>query len=195
MWGTSTPGACRSDPRSPVDRSGVPWTGCPARMRLFDERPRPCAGAFGQEARGLNAWCVHGGWQRFADGAWGIRGRGTFRACLAACHLPPRSTPPMTGIHTMPGAARLLTVAAALLLSGAALAGQPLFVGEARPGADGARTAQRLAAKPDSAGVRVVQANPRVVAADTGEIELELGGRRLNLVLEGARATSGGSLV
>jgi PKD repeat protein len=91
--------------------------------------------------------------------------------------------------------ARLLAAAGTLLLSTSAFAGKPLFLGQATPAADGARTTQRLAAKPDAAAVRVVKANPAVVAASNGEIEVELGGRRLNLVLEDAHSTKGGSLV
>ncbi|QSX79809.1 proprotein convertase P-domain-containing protein [Lysobacter solisilvae] len=92
-------------------------------------------------------------------------------------------------------APRLLAAAGALVLSTSALAGQPLFVGQANPAAEGARTAARLTAKADTAGLRVVKANPDVVSARTGEIELDLGGRRVNLMLEKTSATPTGSLV
>ena len=90
---------------------------------------------------------------------------------------------------------RVLTAASTLLLSGAALAGQPLFTGPANVRPDAAATAGRLAARPASASVRALQANPSVVGAQTSEIELDLGLQRVNAVLESASVQPGGSVV
>ena len=91
--------------------------------------------------------------------------------------------------------ARCFLLSAGVLVSASAFAGQPLFLGEAQPDAAGQGTANRLAAKRDTAALRVVRANPAVVSAGTSEIEVDLGGRRVNLVLENARNEAGGSLV
>lgn len=89
------------------------------------------------------------------------------------------------------------TVAASLVaMSGAALAGQPLFTGQAAPGAGRATAAaQALAAKPDTFGMRVMRANPAVVSAGTREIALDLGHVQVNAVLDEATSTGDGGLV
>ncbi|GAB2511144.1 M12 family metallo-peptidase [Lysobacter humi (ex Lee et al. 2017)] len=86
------------------------------------------------------------------------------------------------------------TVATALLAtSGVALAGQPLFTGTASPRASAAVSA--LAAKPDTANMRVMRANAAVVSANTREILLDLGHRQVNAVLDSAQSTGDGGLV
>ena len=89
----------------------------------------------------------------------------------------------------------VLVTAGALLLSGAAMAGQPLFTGPANVQPDAAATAGRLAARPASTSLRALQANPSVVSAQTAEIELDLGLQRVNAVLEQAKAQPDGSVV
>lgn len=89
-------------------------------------------------------------------------------------------------------------VAAGLLAAcGSALAGQPLIVGElATPADAGANAAlRRIAARPEAFNVRAVRANPAVVSASTREIQLDLGHRRVNAVLQDARAVADGGLV
>lgn len=87
-------------------------------------------------------------------------------------------------------------VATALLgLSGAALAGQPLFVGTASPAAPANGALKTLAAKPDTFGMRVVRADAKVVSASTREILLDLGHVRVNAVLDSAQSTGDGGLV
>jgi hypothetical protein len=91
---------------------------------------------------------------------------------------------------------RFFILAAALALSGPALAGKPLFRGESVPASRAASKAVAdLAGKPDTFAVKVVKADPGVVAAATREIELELGTRRVNLVQKNAHGTASGSLV
>ncbi|GHE44241.1 peptidyl-Asp metalloendopeptidase [Vulcaniibacterium thermophilum] len=81
----------------------------------------------------------------------------------------------------------------ALTLSGAAFAGQPLFVGQVSGSAQAkASAASALAARPTTAQMRLMRANPAVVSAGTREIELDLGGRRVNAVLREAKAIDGG---
>src|SRR5687768_5792260 len=92
-------------------------------------------------------------------------------------------------------ATRLLLAIGALAISASAFAAQPLFLGETQPDAAARRTTDRLAAQRDSASVRVVRANPSVVSAATPGIEVDLGGRRVNLVRENARSLDSGSLV
>ncbi|HEY0661233.1 MAG TPA: M12 family metallo-peptidase [Lysobacter sp.] len=91
---------------------------------------------------------------------------------------------------------RFLIVAAALALSGPVLAGKPLFRGESVPASRAASKAvAAIAGKPDTFSVKVMKADPGVVAIATREIELELGTRRVNLVQEKAHGTASGSLV
>jgi peptidyl-Asp metalloendopeptidase len=79
--------------------------------------------------------------------------------------------------------------------AGAAVAGQPLFVGELTPTAESRAALQSIAARPDSSNVRALRANPAVVSASTHEIELDLGLRRVNAVLESAESVDDGGLV
>jgi hypothetical protein len=83
----------------------------------------------------------------------------------------------------------------ASLFSTAALAGQPLFLGEQAPSQRAAGVAASLARKPDTQGVRVMRADASVVSAATREIELDLGLKRVNAVLEQATDSGTGSLV
>lgn len=96
----------------------------------------------------------------------------------------------MTHRHLLRGA----VVLGALTLSGAALAGQPLFVGEVAdaPRATTAAAARAIATRPSTAQMRLMRANPAVVSAGTREIELDLGPRRVNAVLREAKAIDGG---
>lgn len=96
----------------------------------------------------------------------------------------------MTHRHLLRGA----VVLGALTLSGAALAGQPLFVGEVAdaPRATTAAAARAIATRPSTAQMRLMRANPAVVSAGTREIELDLGMRRVNAVLREAKAIDGG---
>jgi len=90
---------------------------------------------------------------------------------------------------------RFLVAAGALALSGAAFAGKPLFLGEATPAPRAAKAVADLANKPDTFNMKVMKADASVITAGTREIELELGTRRVNLVLEKAQSNKGGSLV
>jgi peptidyl-Asp metalloendopeptidase len=95
-----------------------------------------------------------------------------------------------------PHAPLKLAVATALVgLSGAAFAGQPLFVGAATPAAPASGALKTLAAKPDTFGMRVMRANAKVVSASTREILLDLGHVRVNAVLDSAQSTGDGGLV
>ena len=90
--------------------------------------------------------------------------------------------------------ARLLMTAGAFLVSGAAFAAQPLFLGPAQVQAESASTAGRLAARPASLSVRALRADPDAVAAQTTEIGLDLGLKNVTAVLEKATANPDGSL-
>ena len=90
--------------------------------------------------------------------------------------------------------ARLLVAAGALVVSGAAFAAQPLFLGPAQVQAGSAATAGRLAAQPASASLRALRANPDAVAAQNAEIGLDLGLKNVTAVLEQATANPDGSL-
>jgi hypothetical protein len=91
---------------------------------------------------------------------------------------------------------RFLIATGALVLSSGAMAGQPLFLGQATaPSPATEATAAKLANKPTTFGMRVMRANPNVVDKANHEIELDLGMRRVNLVLDKASDTSTGSLV
>ncbi|GHA89594.1 M12 family metallo-peptidase [Cognatilysobacter bugurensis] len=79
--------------------------------------------------------------------------------------------------------------------AGAAIAAQPLFVGELTPTAKSRAALQSIAARPDSSGLRALRANPAVVSASTQEIQLDLGMRRVTAVLENAEAVGEGGLV
>ncbi|HZH43886.1 MAG TPA: M12 family metallo-peptidase [Lysobacter sp.] len=85
--------------------------------------------------------------------------------------------------------ARALALAT-LTLTGNAIAGEPLFLGQAATKATA--TVDTLVAKPDTANLRVVRANPAAVRADNREIELDVGGKRVNAVLKRAYAVDGG---
>ncbi|ALN92758.1 M12 family metallo-peptidase [Lysobacter gummosus] len=85
-----------------------------------------------------------------------------------------------------------------------AFAAQPLFIGEATParaatasaqGASAFGRAQALAAAPATASLQLKRANASLVSADTREIELRLGSRLVNAVLDSARDTGRGSTV
>jgi hypothetical protein len=87
------------------------------------------------------------------------------------------------------------SIAASLLaMSGVALAGQPLFVGQASS-TRATGTLKSLAAKPDTAAVRVMRADAKVVSAKTREIALDLGHQRVTAVLDSAQSTGDGGLV
>lgn len=88
-----------------------------------------------------------------------------------------------------------LTAACLIATSGTALAGQPLFVGEIAAPANSASTLRAIAARPDSFNVRALRANAAVVSASTHEIQLDLGHRRVNAVLENAQSVDDGGLV
>ena len=91
---------------------------------------------------------------------------------------------------------RYLIATGALVLSSGAMAGQPLFLGQANaPSRATQTTAATLANKPTTFGMRVMRANPNVVSKANREIELDLGMRRVNLVLDQANDTTTGSLV
>ncbi len=91
---------------------------------------------------------------------------------------------------------RALITAGALALSGAAFAaGKPLFTGPAQVQPAAMATANRMASRPDTSTMRVLRADASVVSAQTREIELDLGLRRVNAVLEHARDSASGSLV
>ena len=91
---------------------------------------------------------------------------------------------------------RYLIATGALVLSSGAMAGQPLFLGQATaPSPATQASAAKLANKPTTFGMRVMRANPNVVNKANHEIELDLGMRRINLVLDHASDTSTGSLV
>ncbi|MGH8076169.1 MAG: hypothetical protein ACREPE_02435, partial [Lysobacter sp.] len=91
---------------------------------------------------------------------------------------------------------RYLIATGALVLSSGAMAGQPLFLGQATaPSRATQATAATLANKPTTFGMRVMRANPNVVSKANREIELDLGMRRVNLVLDKASDTTTGSLV
>lgn len=83
---------------------------------------------------------------------------------------------------------RCISAVCALAATGVAIAGQPLFVTGMTPASAGAVHARSLAARPDTATLRVVRANPAVVTAATREIELDLGHRRVNAVLARSQA-------
>jgi PKD repeat protein len=118
---------------------------------------------------------------------------GTHPAHARATHQRLWSNKEMT--HKRSVALRFLLAAGALALSASAFAGQPLFLGEARPDVAAARTTSRLLAKPDTFGLRVMRADAGVVSGNTREIELDLGGRRINLVQDAVRDLRSGSLV
>ena len=85
--------------------------------------------------------------------------------------------------------------AAALLLSGHALAaGKPLFLPGSQPAAAN-QAAGALAARPSTASMRVRRADPGVVSAANREIAIDLGLRQVNAVLQKAETTPLGSTV
>jgi len=90
---------------------------------------------------------------------------------------------------------RLLAATCAVLLSGAAVAGQPLFVGTATPSAAASKGLGVMAKRADALSVRVMRANPAVVSANTREIELDLGHKRVNAVLSGSQSVSDNGFV
>jgi len=90
---------------------------------------------------------------------------------------------------------RVFVAAGALALSGAALAGKPLFVGAANPNTTAMQAATALSHRQATQSMRVVRADASVVARDSREIELDLGTRRVNAVLDKAHTTPMGSLV
>jgi hypothetical protein len=92
-------------------------------------------------------------------------------------------------------AVHCLIATGALVLSGSAIAGQPLFLGQSSaPSRATQVAAAAIAGKPTTFGMRVMRANPDVVSKANGEIELDLGMRRVNLVLDKA-SDADGSLV
>jgi len=90
--------------------------------------------------------------------------------------------------------ARLAIAAGAFLVSGAAFAAQPLFLGPAQVQAESATTAGKLAARPASMSLRALRADPNAVAAQNSEIGLDLGLNNVTAVLEKATANPDGSL-
>jgi len=90
--------------------------------------------------------------------------------------------------------ARLLIAAGAFVVSGATFAAQPLFLGPAQVQAESATTAGKLAARPASASLRALRADPNAVAAQNTEIGLDLGLANVTAVLEKATANPDGSL-
>jgi hypothetical protein len=90
---------------------------------------------------------------------------------------------------------RLLAVTGALVLSGAAFAAEPLFLGPAQVQPASAATAGRLAANATTTSLRALRANPAAVSANNAEIGLDLGLRNVNAVLEKAQAQPDGSLL
>ena len=90
---------------------------------------------------------------------------------------------------------RCLVAFGALAVSGASMAGQPLFVGEVAPSAKAAGQARALASRPETFNLRVVKLNPAVVNAATREIQLDLGHHRVNAVLSDAQNVDAGGLV
>lgn len=86
-------------------------------------------------------------------------------------------------------AIRTAAATALVALSGAAAAGQPLFLGPATPA--GSPALKALAAKPDTFAMRVMRANPAVVSAKTREIALDLGHLQVNAVLDSAQQVDG----
>jgi hypothetical protein len=91
--------------------------------------------------------------------------------------------------------ARLLAATGAMLLCGVSVAGTPLFTGQAKVQPAATAAATRLASKPDTMTLRPMRANAAVVNAGTSEIELDLGLRRVNAVLEQAKSGDDGSVV
>ena len=91
---------------------------------------------------------------------------------------------------------RVLLATGALALSGAAFAaGKPLFTGTAQVQPSAMATANRMASRPDTSTMRVLRADASVVSPQTREIELDLGLRRVNAVLEQTQDSATGSLV
>ncbi|GAA5071780.1 hypothetical protein GCM10025759_11260 [Lysobacter panacisoli] len=90
---------------------------------------------------------------------------------------------------------RLVGLTGALMLSGAALAAPPLFLGPAQVQPDAGVAASRLAARPATTSLRALRADAAVVDARNAEIELDLGLQRVNAVLEQARTETDGSVV
>ncbi|MGO1003658.1 pre-peptidase C-terminal domain-containing protein [Lysobacter sp. CA196] len=75
----------------------------------------------------------------------------------------------------------------ALILCASAYAGEPLFVGEIEPSAAGMRSV--AVALPGASNRRIVRVNAAAVSEKVSEIEADLDGRRVTLVLESARST------
>lgn len=88
---------------------------------------------------------------------------------------------------------RPLLTLGALTLCASAYAGEPLFVGEIEPSPSGLRAA--AAALPGASSRHIVRVNAAAVSEKVSEIEADLDGRRVTLVLENARSTDSGSLV
>jgi hypothetical protein len=89
----------------------------------------------------------------------------------------------------------LISLVGVLALSAPALAGKPLFVGQSNAEGNALSAVDTLSEKPDTLSVRVLRADAAVVDRTTLEIELDLGARRVNAVLDRAYTTPTGSLV
>ncbi|MEI2453437.1 pre-peptidase C-terminal domain-containing protein [Lysobacter firmicutimachus] len=81
-----------------------------------------------------------------------------------------------------------------LALGSYAQAGQPLFVGEIKPSATSLRVTG-AAGSPGASQLRIMKLNAATVSENSSEIEVDLGGDRVTLVLESARHTDSGSLL
>ncbi len=109
---------------------------------------------------------------------------------------------PARGTATLCAALRGAVLVSSLVAA-PAFAAQPLFTGDAptaRVGLASAQAsalshAQSLAAAPATASLQLKRANAALVSAQTREIELQLGGHRVNAVLDSARDTGRGSTV
>jgi hypothetical protein len=91
---------------------------------------------------------------------------------------------------------RIAFIAVALFSCGSAFAaGRPLFLGEpaAPPRAQTAITS--ITSRPDTANLRVLRADPGAVAAQTREIEIDLGFERITAVQSKSETTNHGSFV
>jgi len=90
--------------------------------------------------------------------------------------------------------ARLLVAASAFVVSGAAFAAQPLFLGPAQVQPESANAAGKLAARPATVSLRALRADANAVSAQNAEIGLDLGLKNVTAVLDKATANPDGSL-
>ena len=75
-----------------------------------------------------------------------------------------------------------------------AVASRPLFLGDATLSPRALAVAKQIADLPETSDLKVMDINPAAVAAQTREIALDLGTRRVNLVQEQAQGNADGSL-